>query len=277
VSVGNSSFWRELELGGTVAIESGLGLEQAPVSAEVMPGETVVFFLKLDNLGNVGEIGGFRLEGLPSGWNYTCKDAGGREVASFSLAPYASASFRLSLATPSGAPAGNYTVTAGFGTDSGQRISAACGVVVRQVFDLDFGALKSSVTVRAGGNLTVGLLARNPGNGPDNISLTVVGKGGEKWAGLNAPRLSLLAGETGEAGLRLRPAREERSGVHYFVVRARSSSGLERNVTIEVRVIQDESLVTSEPPCLLAGLAVAAVGVVAMYLFWRNRRPGRAG
>jgi len=241
-----------------------------------MPGETAVFNLTLSNLGNVGEIGGFRLDGLPSGWNFTFKDAGGREVASFSLAPYASSSFRLSLATPSGASAGNFTVTAGFGTDSGQRISAACHVTVRQVYDLRFVALKNAVLVRAGGNLNVGLSARNMGNGPDEISISVIGRGGEKWAGLDAPRLSLLAGETGEAGLRLRPAREERSGVHYFVVRARSQSGLERNVTIEVRVIQDESLVSSEPPCLLAGLAVAVVGVVVMYLFWRGRRPKRA-
>jgi len=152
-----------------------------------------------------------------------------------------------------------------------------CRVDVLQVFDLSLAAGKTTVTVRAGRNLTVGLLARNSGNGPDNISISVIGRGGEGWAGLSAPRLSLLAGETGEAGLRLRPAREERSGVHYFVVRARSSSGLERNVTIEVRVVQDESLVTSEPPCLLAGLAVALVGAVAIYLFWRNRRPGRAG
>jgi len=277
VSSGNSSFWRELELGGTVAVESGLGLAQAPVSAEVMPGETAVFSLTLDNLGNVGESVGLGLEGLPSGWNFTFKDASGQEVASFSLAPYASSSFRLALATPSGAPAGNYTVRAKFTTVSGMSISADSRVVVRQVYDLYFVAQRKSVTVRAGGIQTVGLVVRNLGNGPDEVSLSVLGSGGERWAGLNASGLSLAAGELAQPVLRLQPAREERNGIHHFEVRARSSSGLERNVTVEVRVVQDESLVTSEPPCLLAGAAVAVVGIVAMYLFWRNRRPRRAG
>lgn len=272
VSSGNASFWRELELGGTVGVVNGLGLTREPYSKAVQPGSAATFNLTVRNAGNVPENATLGLSGLPSGWSFAIEGAGGPPAGTFRLEAGGAVRFTLSVMTPPGASAGNYTLTVTLSTAGGMSFTTDCQVEVLRVFDLSLAAERSAVTVRAGGNVAVGLLARNPGNGPDEISVSVAGKGKESWAGLNGSRLSLRAGETGRSALLLRPPKDLRNGVHYFDVRARSSSGLERNVTIEVRVVQAEGTVTSEPPCLFAGLALAAVAAVAVLLLRQRKR-----
>lgn len=271
-SAGNASFWKEVTPAGIAGVVHRLQTSGSPPLREVLPGQTAVFGMVVENAGNGPEDVAIGISGAPGGWAVTFLGDDLLPSASFRMAGQQVRRINFSATPPQGALAGNYSLEPEVSFASGLKGSVRFEVRVLQVHALWLAPERQKLVVRAGSVQSVPVSVRNLGNGPDEIRVSVKGTGDEGWATLNASALFLGVNGTGALSLQLRPPGQLRAGTHTFRLEGTAGNGTTANATLEVRVVEREVGTTADSGCYVLVLLLLIAGTAMALLFRRARK-----
>ncbi len=239
-----------------------------PMSAEVAPGSSQVFNLKVTNSGNGDDCFDLDKSGTKTTWadlsvNQVCMKAGEAK------------NVNLRVTVPAATTAGDTaTITVG-ATSQGSteaKDTVLIKVTAKQSYSVGLHMDEATTTLKAGEAKTVSIRITNLGNGKDTIKFSTDGSD-KGWFDFKSDSVALDSGETKETTVTIMVPSGAKGGDHPVTITAFSVGDNTQKVSIIYTVTVKEKATKGaipgfDPVVVLLALAVAFIAVGA----WKKRK-----
>jgi|GEM_PF-1672992 len=239
-----------------------------PTSAEVAPGSSQVFSLKVTNAGDGDDCFDLDKSGTKTTWadlsvNQVCMKSGEAK------------SVNLRVTVPAATPASD-TATITVGATSQGSAEAKDNVQIRVTSKQSFGVGlhmdEASSTMKAGDAKTVSIRITNLGNGKDTIKFSTDGPD-KAWFDFKSDSVALDSGETKETTVTILVPSNAKGGDHPVTITAYSIGDNSQKISVLYTVTVQEKASKGfipgfDPVMVLLALAVAFIAVGA----WKKRK-----
>jgi len=151
-----------------------LDISAAPDRVSVNPGNTATYEVTVANNGNGVEDLKLQESKLPVGWTVKYTSAG-TSIEDLLINPGKQGTYLLEIQVPQSELAGVYDVVSKLADDRGNSYEVAVTTVVNQIYAIDVTTTLSKQLGSPGRVVFFTIIVRNPGNGPDTITLDATG------------------------------------------------------------------------------------------------------
>jgi PKD repeat protein len=239
-----------------------------PMSAEVTPGSSQIFTLKITNTGNGDDCFDLDKSGTKTTW-------GDLSVNSVCMKADESKNVNLRVSVPAATTAGDVaTITVG-ATSQGSteaKDNVQIRVTAKQSYGVGLHMDEATTTMKAGAAKTVSIRLTNLGNGKDTVKFSTDGPD-KAWFDFKSDSVALDSGETKETTVTIMVPSNAKGGDHPVTITAFSVGDNTQKVsviyTVTVKAKATHNAIPGfDPVVVLLALAVAFVAVGA----WKKRK-----